>query len=304
MTTIRQHAEDYLTIRRTLGFKLVGEGQLLASFVTFIERSGTSVTTEICVAWTRLTTDAGSAYLARRMRVTRSFARYLHTIDPTTEVPPADLFRSQNYRPTPYIYSDAEIVALMVATRELSPPLRAATYETLLGLLAATGMRVGEAMALDGTDVDWVAGLLTVRNAKFGKSREVLLHPGVVVKLKEYVNQRDQLIRASTSSLFISMRGTRLQRESVNPTFRQVRRRVFVDDATRHRRIHDLRHTFAVNTLLSWYRDGGDVASRMPLLSTYLGHIDPKATYWYLSATPELLALAAERLELASKEQS
>lgn len=162
-------------------------------------------------------------------------------------------------------------------------------------------MRVGEVMALDGADVDWVAGMLTVRNTKFGKSREVLL---VVAKLKEYVNQRDRLIRASTSIFFISTRGTRLLPGTVNPTFRQVRRRVFADDATRHRRIHDLRHTFAVNTLLSWYRDGGDVASRMPLLSTYLGHIDPKVTYWYLSATPELLGLAAERLELALEEQS
>lgn len=291
-------------IRRTLGFKLRGEGQLLASFVVFIEANGaTTITNTLCVTWTRLATNAGAAYLARRMRVTRSFARYLHSIDPRTEVPPADLFPGSKYRPTPHIYSDTEIAALMVACRELSPSLRAVTFETLLGLLAATGLRVGEAMALDCTDVDFEAGLLTVRNTKFNKSREVLLHASVVGKLNEYIDRRKRLDQEPTPSFFVSTRGTRLSQSSISPTFRQLRQRVFDDDATCPWRIHDFRHTFAVNTLMSWYRDGDDVASRLPLLSTYLGHIDPKATYWYLSAVPELLGLAAMRLEVARSEQ-
>lgn len=303
-TAIRQHAENYLTIRRTLGFKLVGEGQLLSSFVAFVEHSeATTITNHLCVTWTRLATDAGSAYLARRMRVTRSFARYLHSIDPMTEVPPADLFPSSKYRPTPHIYTDAEVMALLVACRELSPPSRATTFETLLGLLATTGMRVGEAMALDCTDVDWKAGLLTVRNTKFGKSREVLLHASVVAKLNEYVDQRKRLGGTLTQSFFVSTRGTRLSHETVSPTFRLLRHYAFPDDPTCPWRIHDFRHTFAVNTLLDWYRDGKDVASRLPLLSTYLGHVDPKATYWYLSAVPEFLGLAAMRLEVARSEQ-
>lgn len=306
MSSLRRCSEEYLAIRRALGFKLVGEGHLLADFVTFVEQADAhTVTTELAVAWTRLATNGSPAYLARRMRVARSFARYLCTLDPKTEIPLTDLFPSRNHRPNPYIYTDAEIVALMAATRELSPSLRSATFETLIGLLAATGLRSGEAMALDRDDIDWGEGLLAVRNSKFNKSREVLLHPSTIKALKGYDDQRDRLSPSpATSSFFISTRGTRLQHETIQPTFRQLRRHVGLGQPSCHPRLHDLRHTFAVNTLLRWYRDGGDVASRMPLLSTYLGHVDPAATYWYLSAVPELLGLAAERLELAAGGQS
>lgn len=302
MNGLRQCSEEYLAVRRALGFKLVGEGRLLAGFVTFVEQADSrTVTTELAVAWTRLATNGSPAYLARRMRVARSFARYLHTLDPKTEIPPVDLFPSRNYRPTPYIYADAEIAALMAASRELAPPLRSATFETLIGLLAATGLRVGEAMALDRDDIDWGEVLLTVRNSKFNKSREVLLHPSTIKALKGYDDQRRRLSPCPAApSFFVSTRGTRLQHEAVQPTFRELRRHVGLGQPSCHPRLHDFRHTFAVNTLLRWYRDGGDVAPRMPLLSTYLGHVDPAATYWYLSAVPELLGLAAERLELAS----
>jgi integrase len=305
MSSLRRYAEEYLTIRRALGFKLVGEGYLLASFVTFVEQNGVGIiTTELTVTWTRLAIDAGPVYLAKRMRAVRPFARYLHTIDPKNEVPPVDLFPCQKYRPTPHIYTDDEIVALMSAARELAPPLRAATLETIIGLLAATGMRIGEALALDCSDVDWDEGLFTVRNSKYGKSREVLLHPSTVEALKRYANQRDQLTRPWDPSFFVWIRGTRPKYRRVLQAFSELRSRVFAEDTSCQPRIHDLRHTFAVNTLLSWYRDGGDVASRTPLLSTYLGHVDPAATYWYLSAVPELLGLAAQRLELVLEGQS
>lgn len=304
MNRLGQHRDEYLTIRRALGYKLVGEAQLLAGFVAFAEKAGaTAVTTDLAVAWTTTTTNASAVYLARRMRAVRSFARYLHSLDPATEIPPVDLFPSRKYRPTPYLYSDAEVAALMAAAGELTQPLRAATFETLIGLLAATGMRISEAMRLDRDDLDRVNGLLIVSDSKYGKSREVLLHPSTVKALTRYGDRRDRLSPCpSAPSFFVSMRGTRLLHETVQPTFRRLFRRVGLKPRSPscRPRIHSFRHSFAVNTLIGWYRDGGDVAARLPLLSTYLGHSDPAATYWYLSAAPELLGLAAERLELAA----
>ncbi len=304
MNPLRQHCEEYLAVRRALGYKLVGEAQLLAGFVAFAEEAGAVViTTDLAVAWTRATMSRSAVYLARRMRAVRSFARYLHSLDPATEIPPVDLFPNRKYRPTPYLYSDAEVAALMTAAGELIQPLRAATFETLIGLLAATGMRISEAMRLDRDDLDCGHGLLIVRDSKFGKSREVLLHLSSVKALSRYAHERDRLSPCpSAPSFFVSMRGTRLLHATVQPTFRELFRRVGLKPRSPscRPRIHSFRHSFAVNTLIGWYRDGGDVAARLPLLSTYLGHVDPAATYWYLSAAPELLGLAAERLELAT----
>jgi integrase len=191
----------------------------------------------------------------------------------------------------------------MAAARRLRPPLRAATFEALIGLLACTGLRIGEAIRLDRADFDRAHGLLTVRDSKFGKSREVPLHDSAVAALADYGERRDRLCPDATQrSLFITTRGTRLAHPTVYAPFRALLGQAGIEhpSPSRRVRVHDLRHSFAIKTLLGWYRDGGDVAARMPLLSTYLGHIDPAATYWYLSAAPELLALAAERLELAS----
>lgn len=308
MNNLRHISEEYLELRRALGYKLVGEGGLLASFVAFAESAGVdTVTTPDAVAWTKLATTGSPAYLARRMRVVRSFARYLSSFDSRAQIPPSNLFPNRKYRPTPYIYSDAEVIALMTAAAELSPPLRSATSKTLIGLLAATGMRISEAMNLDDDDIDFHGGLLVVRDGKFGKSREVLLHVGTVEALTAYAGERDQLSRRRPNpSFFVSTRGSRLVHPTVYWTFRQLLRSAGFEQrsSSRQPRVHDLRHTFAVKTLLGWYRDGNDVAALMPLLSTYLGHVDPKATYWYLSAVPELLGLAALRLESASKEQS
>ena len=307
MSDLGRHSQDYLSVRRALGYKLVGEGRLLADFVTYAEEAGAStVTTDLAVGWTTKATGS-TAYLARRMRVARSFARYLHALDPAAEVPPADLFPAGKHRPVPYIYSDDDVAALMTTARTLRPPLRAATFETLIGLLAATGIRVSEAMALDVDDIDWADRALTVRNSKYGKSREVVLHPSTVDALRAYDRERDRLgPNRCTPSLFVSTRGTRLSHETVQPTFRQLLHQAGLEQrsAASQPRIHGLRHTFAVNTVVGWYRDGDDVAVRMPLLSTYLGHVDPAATYWYLSAVPELLALAAQRLESARGERS
>jgi integrase len=304
MSGLAEHTQNYLTVRRALGFKLVGEGQLLAEFVAFADTIGEStITTKFALEWARRPQGASANYLSRRLRAVRGFARYLHALDPSCEIPPLELLPASKYRPAPYLYGDEEIVALMTAASMLCPPLRAATFRTLIGLLACTGLRIGEAIRLDREDFDATHGLLTVRDSKFGKSREVLLHPSTVQALDEYSKTRDRLCPQPTQpSFFITTRGTRLCHPTVYQPFRGLLEQAGVRHPSPHRRvrIHDLRHSFAVKTLLGWYRDGGDVAARMPLLSTYLGHVDPAATFWYLSAAPELLALAAERLEQAT----
>jgi integrase len=307
MTDLRTHAADYLALRRALGYKLAGEGRLLLDFVAFAENTmATTITVELAVTWASKTTGSSRAYLARRMRVVRSFARHLQAFEPRTEVPSADLFPAGKHRPTPYIYSQADVAALMAATRCLRPPLRAATFETVIGLLAATGMRIGEAMGLDDGDIDWHEGILVVRQTKYGKSREVLLHPSTLDALAAYRAARDRLNpKPAAASFFVTTRGTRLSHTAIYPTFRELVARASVQrhSSSSRPRVHSFRHTFAVNTLVEWSADGGDVSARMPLLSTYLGHSCPAATYWYLSAVPELLAIAASRLDNCSQQQ-
>jgi integrase/recombinase XerD len=308
MSALAEHAKRYLQLRRAVGFKLVGEGQLLAEFVRFAEETGQrTVTTQTALEWARLPESGSPNYLSRRLRAVRGFARYLHALDPGCEIPPIELLPASKYRPAPYLYTDREILALMTAARELRPPSRSAMFETLIGLLACTGLRIGEAIRLDREDFDPAHRVLTVRDSKFGKSREVLLHPSTVRALASYGEIRDRLCpHPDTRSFFLTTRGTRPAHPTIHHPFQ-----VLLDQAGVQRRspsgrarIHDLRHSFAVKTLLGWYRDGGDVAARMPLLSTYMGHVDPAATFWYLSAAPELLALAAERLEHASEGRS
>ena len=230
----------------------------------------------------------------------RGFAAYLHSLDPAHQVPPADLLPRRSRRATPYLYRDEEIAALLAAAGRLRFPLRVATYRTLIGLLAVTGLRVGEAIRLDRGDLDVAHELLVVRDSKFGKSREVPLHPSTMRALRGYLRLRDRLQPPpSAPALFISPAGTRLLYCNVHATFRQLRRRAGLQprSASCRPRIHDLRHTFAIRTLLDGYQHEGDVQPRLSLLATYLGHVHPDSTYWYLSAAPELLALAGQRLE-------
>lgn len=237
----------------------------------------------------------------------RGFARYLHTLDPAVEVPPPDALPQRACRATPYLYSTGEIEALMAAAATLRTPLRKATYRTLLGLLVVTGMRVGEAIGADVDDLDIDHELLTVRHGKFGKSRQLPLHPTTTQALRGYLRLRDQVVPApDTSALFVSTAGTRLLYCGVHKTFLRLVATAGLRprSATCRPRIHDTRHSFAVDTVLDWYRDGGDVEARLPLLSTWLGHIHPGSTYWYISAAPELLALAAQRLEHQISERS
>jgi integrase/recombinase XerD len=266
------------------------------------ERSADHVTADLAVQWaTQVTRGSGNeVYQARRLDVVRIFARHLQALDPATEVPPEDVLARRYLRIQPYLYSLQEIAALMTAAGALRPALRAATWRTLIGLLAVTGMRQGEACRLLCDDADLETGTLVIRDSKFGKSRLVFLHPTAVAALRSYERARDQAFPEPEAVTFlVNSRGRPLNGHNLPHTFAPlaVAAGLQVPPGQRAPRLHDLRHAFTVATLLDWYRDGGDVQARLPLLSTWLGHVDPKSTYWYLQAVPELLALAAERLE-------
>jgi len=302
MSTLRQAAGDYIMVRRALGSKLERHPGLLESFIAYMEAAGaTTVTTELALAWARLPgDDAHPAYLSNRLCAVRGFARHLQAFDPATEVPAAGLLAWPKCRAVPYLYSGADVTALMGAARSLAPALRAASYQTLIGLLAVTGMRIGEAIRLNRDDADWEEGVLTIRDSKFRKSREVPLHQSTLDALRAYTALRDELCpRPKAASLLVSRAGTRLVYNTVQATFSRLARDAGLKPRSERcrPRIHSLRHSFASAVLLGWYRDGLDVEARLPLLSTYLGHGNPSGTYWYLSAVPELLALAAERRE-------
>lgn len=302
MSALERHLDEYLRLRRLLGHDLADAHRLLPRFVQHLDANGVEyVTVEAAVAWSlEPRVPTGSVVPGRRMMAVRGFARYLSGVDPRTEVPPAGIIRiPRRWRP-PFIYTDADVLALMdQARRSIRQPLRAATYQTLIGLLAATGLRVGEALRLDRGDLDTQAAVLQVRRSKFGKSRQVPLLPSTLDALERYAVRRQRLYpQPSTDSLFVSLRGTRVIYEVVWPAFRMLCQTTGVGAGSPvSPRIHDLRHTFAVRALLGWYRDGVDVQTRLSWLSTYLGHREPRYTYWYLSAAPELLAHAARLLE-------
>jgi integrase/recombinase XerD len=303
MSALGQAVEDYLRVRRALGFKMENAGRLLPQFLEYLESVGAeTITTEQAVRWSTLPSAANPVWWGVRLTAVRGFARYLQTIDPRAELPPNGVLPTAagGRRPTPYVYCEADIVALMTAAGSWRPRLSAATMQTLIGLLAVTGMRIGEAIRLDRGDLDLEHARLVVRNSKFGKSRQLPLHPTTIQALRGYLRRRDQLRpHVETEALLITATGKRLDRHNVERQFRRLRSqaRLRTRPGARPPRLHDARHSFAVHTMLDSYRAGGDPAARLAQLATYLGHADPAASYWYLSAAPELLALAATRLE-------
>ncbi len=298
-------AADYLSTRRALGYQLKQQGQQLEAFIGYVRTLGAEhLTVSDALAWAKLPVDASPVCWHARLGVVRDFARYLQALDPTSEVPPDGLLPAGSHRTTPYIYSEQQIAMLLTAAGRLRSPLRADTYQTLLALLVVTGMRLGEAVSLDRDDLDSEQGLLTIRRGKFGKARQLPLHPSSVKALGAYRDRTDGQHRNVTApSLFVSTVGTRLIGENVDVAFSRLVNETELDWSGRRRRprVHDLRHSFAVRTLVGWYRDGLDVQARLPLLSTYMGHTGPASTYYYLTAVPELVALIADRLDSISK---
>jgi len=278
----------------------------LGRFVDFLQQEGAQViTTELAVHWALQPVQVQPATWARRLSMVRKFAAWLSAFDPRTEVPPRHILQARHRRTKPYIYADEEIGRLMEEAGRLPSRsgLRAMTYSTLIGLLTATGLRPGEALALDVVDVDLKSGILAIRQTKFGKSRFVPLHKSTRAALAEYARRRDQICsQRPTCAFFISERGERLGGTSVRRTFARLsgaiglRRRMAGRLVGRGPRLHDIRHSFATRRLVEWYRAGSDVRREMPKLATYLGHRSAASTYWYIEAVPELLQLATERL--------
>lgn len=306
MSSIHDALESYLTLRRGLGSELKRPGALLHRFVEFLDGEGaTVVTTELALRWATEPADATSATWAQRLAHARRFLTWLSTVDSRTEVPPPGLLPDRYRRRPPYIYSDEEIERIVSEAARLPSctGLRGYTYSTLFGLLAATGLRHGEALALDRDDVDLGAGVLAVRRAKFGKSRFVPIHDSTRVVLGQYARQRDSCVpRPRSPAFLLAERGTRITQCSARYNFAIVSRTVGLrPSGPRHRhghgpRLQDMRHRLAVKTLILWYREGRDVERELPKLSTYLGHAHVADTYWYIEAVPELLQLATERV--------
>lgn len=303
MNTMRSILNDYLTTRRALGFKLRSEGTGLMAFVSYMQTHGLDhITTETALKWALLPASVQSAQHARRLGFIRGFARYCSAIDPRTQIAPVDLIPCVRLRPQPHFFSDDDIERLLQAALELPPDdgLRRWTFHCLFGLLCVAGLRIGEARALTFGDVDLHEAILTIRSTKFGKSRLVPLHPSALEVLADYMRRRQSLAATlTTDHVFVNDQGTPLSHDRALDTFQRLLKKIGVVEQRDRRRphLHDLRHRFALQTLLQWYRDGQDVERRLPVLSAYLGHTEVRDTYWYLSARPELMSLAQERLE-------
>ena len=301
MTDFSPAVVDYLTTRRAMGYKLAYQGQMLGQFAAYLDGVGAErLTITHALSWAKQPADAAPVWWAAKLGVVRGFARYLSALDPTTEVPPVGLLPEPSHRIVPYIYSDEDIARLLQAAGKLCPEHRADTYQTLIGLISVTGMRVGESVRLDRDDVDLDQGLLTIRSTKFGKSRQLPLHPTGVAALAAYARRRDERRpKQKSPSFFTSAIGTRVLRDNVCTVFPRLVRETGLQspNGPRPPRLHDLRHSFAVRCVIGWYREGLDVERRLPLLSTWLGHVAPSSTYWYLSGVPELLELIADRID-------
>jgi len=303
MTAVRQMLGDYLALRRGLGYKLLSAGTALQSFVGFLEKSGAEyISTEHAVAWALLPTSVQAVRWWRRLAFVRGFARYCAALDPRTEVPPADLLPYRYERRAPYFFSDDEIRALLQAAIALPAEdgLANHTHYCLIGLLSVTGIRISEALNLTMDDVDLDNAVLAIHSTKFGKSRLVPLHQSTVKALADYREKRARFLKGrQVPYWFVNRQGKQVRCDTFDRQFRRLTDELGLVAANGQRppHLHDLRHRFAMSTLLRWYSDGQDIDRRLPILSAYLGHVDIHCTYWYLSAFPPLFAAARDKLE-------
>jgi integrase/recombinase XerD len=272
VSALGEAAEEYLQIRRALGFKLRQQGCMLLQFVAFLEeREATVISTELALQWARQPAGGSQMWWHQRLAVVRGFAQHLAAVDPRTEVPSSDLLPARAHRTIPYLYCDAEIARLIGAARALAPPLKAATYATLIGLLSVTGMRVGEALGLDRDDVDLDGGWLHIRRAKNDHCREVPLHESTIQALDAYARLRDQLCpRPLSDSFLVTITGRRPHPSTVGGVFGKLRRATGLSErrspSGRLPRMHDMRHALMLRTLQRWYREGAEAEAELPLL--------------------------------------
>lgn len=303
--------DRYLSVRRRLGYDLRTAERILRRFARYADGEGaTYIDTALFLRWHATLAEANNSTRATRLRAVRLFAQWLSGLDPTHQVPPRGLLPDSSNRSRPHIYDEREIGAIIAAATELPSiyGLRGLTFSTLFGLVAVTGLRISEALALDCDDIDIDHGVLRVRRGKLGKERLLPLDPSVAMQLVAYLAERDRLIGRPAKPLFVTDKATRVTDCSARYNFAQACQRIGLRTPQpyckhgRGPRIHDLRHTFAVRTMINWYRTGKDPAREMIRLTTYLGHTDPSSTYWYLEAVPELLDLAMVRATAASAE--
>jgi integrase/recombinase XerD len=307
MSSLSRELDRYLTIRRSLGFDLGVEERILRRFIAFAEREDTKyISTDLFLRWQEAFGGrANRRTWSARLGTVRLFAQWLHGIDQKHQVPPRALIPGRYHRARPYIYSDEEIRRIIDTAAELPSinGIRALTYSTLFGLIAVTGLRISEAVSLNVGDVDLEIGVLTVRRGKLGKARVLPLSESTTVQLVAYATERDRLSGARAEPFFVSDAGERVTGNGARYNFAAVCQTIGLRPAEKFRRkgrgprIHDLRHTFAVRTLVNWYRTGMDPSREMIKLTTYLGHTNPANTYWYIEAVPELLDLASRRAE-------
>ena len=303
MKSLKHAVDDYLALRRGLGFKLAEYGVHLHDFASFLEKNGSAkITNKLSLEYATQRQNEKPVSWSRRLGIIRGFARYRIGADPKTEIPPLGLLKFRSQRTRPYLYSEDEIRRLLEAALNMRThfELQRYTYHCLLGLLVVTGLRVGEAIRLQPQDVDLAEGILTVRGTKFGKSRLVPVAPSTGAVLREYAKRRDQFLAGRPAPYFlVSTRGGRLQKQCIGKIFRSLSRQIGIREAGKRSgpRLHDFRHRFAAETLLRWYRNGEQATRRMPVLSTYLGHGNVTDTYWYLSSTPELIVAASKLIE-------
>ena len=307
MNTLRQAVHEYLSLRRSLGFKLQDAGKGLLEFVTFMEHHRTSyITQALALAWAQQPVNVQPAQWAKRLSFVRGFAHHRSATDPRTQIPAHGLLPFRPKRARPYLYSDDEIRSLLRATLDLpcgceASKLRPWTYHGLFGLLNVSGLRLGEARSLELQDLDLKAAVLTIRSGKFGKSRLVPLHASTCKVLADYIARRKRhwAGRPVSSYLFVSNWGNRLDGGEIHRTFYALSRQIGLRGISDHHgpRLHDMRHRFATNTLVTWYRSNLDPERLLPILSAYLGHVHVADTQWYLSSSPELMREAMRRLE-------
>ncbi|MFN7114465.1 MAG: tyrosine-type recombinase/integrase [Alphaproteobacteria bacterium] len=304
MSALSKELDRYLTVRRSLGFELRTDERILRRFIAFVEQEGAShISTDLFLRWRSAFGQASRTTWARRLGIIRLFAQWLHGLDPKHEVPPQSLVPAHSRRNRPYIYSEREIRRIIETASDLPSlnGLRCLTYPVLFGLIAVTGMRISEAIALNADDVDLETGVLTIQRGKLGKARMLPLSASTTARLTAYAVKRDRILGSRPESFFVSDRGLRLTDCSARYNFAVVCQNIGlrpVQKYNRHGRgprVHDLRHSFAVRTLINWYRTGKDPSREMLRLTTYLGHANPENTYWYIEAVPELLALASDR---------